>query len=892
LFQSLDLRQFASMLRKRLAWWLALPVVLIVVASWSFSFVLQAGWLRRSLSARLTATFGRPVEVEHFGFTILGGPQFEADSVTVAEDPRFGQEYFLRADRLTARLRLAALLHGRMEFDRLSLSRPSLNLVRSIDGQWNVQTWLPPANAQMPLRVYGPPAEMAAHASQIYIDAGRINFKKASDKLPLALVEVSGSLNLQSGGRWHLDLQAEPMRAAVVLQKSGTLHLRGTVGGTSTRLQPADLRLNWESASLADAARLVRGTDYGLRGMLDADFAAHISRADEGAAASPWQIEGGLRLQGIHRWDLAGHTDNPALNVKLTAVLHPGESRLEMDRWLVEAPHSNLDGVASIDWSHGFNPDVRLLASAIGFPDLVTWSRAFFPSRTEDLDISGSASLEGEFNGWPLRIADLSVSSDGGLVRSNSGGLPPIRLGPVNASWSDSSLILQPVAVRLLSPALNRVPRGGQSDAVSAALFHIDGILGPTHAGDSLKDWAYRATISGQTARLQDVRAVLAAVGRQFAPSWHVEGPASMLLVVAGGLRPRTAFVDGQIDVHNLRLTNSAIDEPILVSAATIEFSPRERRVEIGGMQAFAGRWKGSLHKKSESQNWTFDLSADRLDLEQLGRGLAQNRQGLLYRLLPFGGSAGLSSQTEAAIARISAQGRLHFRELAIGASRLDNLNATADLEHGNLTLRRAQADLYGGRLNGEFRVQLGSELGYNFRGQVDRTDLSALAALTSITNSFGGLGSGEIAFSARGFGRQALLASLAGEGFLHVQNAKIELPDLPSDSADTSFLEIAGNRFRDSTVSFRVENGRIRVDPWLLSGRQKQLEIVGDIDFSRRLDLQLRSLSQPDRFSSASESAAGDDVWVLGGTLDAPQIIREERVSAGNQTAVRTGRR
>ena len=879
------------MLRNRLLWWLALPTLLVAIASWSFSFVLQAGWLRHSLSARLTATFGRPVEVAHFGFTILGGPQFEADSVTVSEDPRFGQEYFLRADRLTARLRLAALFHGRMEFDRLSLSRPSLNLVRSANGEWNVQTWLPPTDAQMPIHVYGPPAELAAHASQIDIDAGRINFKKGAEKLPFALVDVSGSLNLQSTGRWYLDLQAQPMRAAVVLQRSGTLHMQGTVGGTSARLQPADLRLSWESASLADAARLARGTDYGLRGVLDADFAAHISRADEGGMASPWKIQGGLRLRGIHRWDLAGHPDNPAVNVKLTAVLHPGESRLEINHWLVEAPHSNLDGDSHVDWSHGFNPEVRLLASSIGFPDLVTWSRAFFPSRAEDLDMSGTAALEGKFSGWPLRIEDLTVSSAGAFVRSNSGGLPPIRVGPVDAAWNHSSLVLEPVSVRLLSTALSRVPRGTQSDPVSAALFHIDGVLGPIHAGDSLKEWPYRATISGQTARLQDVRAVLAALGRQFAPTWNVEGPASLLLVVSGALRPHTALVHGQLNVHNLRLTNSAIEQPIVVSAASVEFSPGERRVEIGGLQALDGSWKGFLQRKSENENWTFDLSADRLNLEQLGQGLSQSRQGLLYRLLPFGGAAGLAPEAEAAIARIGAQGRLHLDELAIGASRLDNLDATADLEHGNLTLRRAQADLYGGRLSGEFRAQLGTELRYSFRGQVDRTDLSALAAITSIRHGFGGLGSGEIAFSARGLGRQALLASLEGEGFLHVQDAAVELPDLPSDSADTSFQEIAGNRFRNSTVSFRVENRQIRVDPWLLSGREKQLEIVGDIDFSRRLNLQVRSLSQSNRISSASEFAS-DDVWVLGGTLDAPQIIRQERVSAGNQTAVHTGRR
>ena len=102
------------MLGKRFTLWAVLPIACIVVASWSFSLALQGGWLRRSLSAKLTATFGRPVEVARFKFTILGGPRLEADSVTVGEDPRFGDEYFLRADRLMASLRWAALLRGRI----------------------------------------------------------------------------------------------------------------------------------------------------------------------------------------------------------------------------------------------------------------------------------------------------------------------------------------------------------------------------------------------------------------------------------------------------------------------------------------------------------------------------------------------------------------------------------------------------------------------------------------------------------------------------------------------------------------------------------------------------------------------------------------------------------
>ena len=66
----------------------------------------------------------------------------------------------------------------------------------------------------------------------------------------------------------------------------------------------------------------------------------------------------------------------------------------------------------------------------------------------------------------------------------------------------------------------------------------------------------------------------------------------------------------------------------------------------------------------------------------------------------------------------------------------------------------------------------------------------------------------------------------------------------------------------------------------------------MGDIDFTRRLNLQVRSLPRDKRLDLAAEPAAPTDVWIMGGTLDAPQIIREERASAGNQTITRAGRR
>jgi hypothetical protein len=749
------------MLGKRLIRWAAVPIACIVIASWLFSLALQGGWLRRSLSAKLAATFGRPVEVACFKFTILGGPRLEADSVTVGEDPRFGDEYFLRADRLIASLRWAALLRGRLEFDRFSLSRPSLNLVRFADGKWNVETWLPPADRR-PLQEHDyprSPTEIRQHFSRIDIEAGRINFKQGAEKLQFALVDVTGYLNQESAGRWSLDLEAHPMRVAVVLQRSGTLRLRGTIGGTSARLQPADLRLSWEGASVADAARLARGSDLGLRGLLDAEFTARIGRPAPEALTGAWQIDGALRFQGIHRWNLPSRPDNPAVNLKLTAAWRPGGRRLDVQQWLLEAPHSSLNGLAYIDWANASKPEVHVLHSQIGFPDLVNWGRAFLPGISEDLGIDGSVGLEATLAGWPPRIEDLGISSPGATVRNGNSRLAPILIGPVQAFWRRSSLILTPVAVRLSSIESVRARRGVESEVVPQGAFHIEGALGPVHPCDTLRDWPYRLAISGQTLRLQDLQAAVGALGWKFGHNWDAEGPASLQIVSTGLLSPGTSLIHGHLDVHDLRLTNSAINEPILVSTATLEFLPGQRLIKIGGAQALGAQWRGDLEWQAASGAWTFDLSTDLLELEALGRGFAQGRQSLLYRIFPFAGSSGLASQAEAAIAGISAQGRLHIDELVLAPFRLERLEAAAQLEQGGLTLRRAQADLYGGRVSGEFQAQLAPEPKYSFRGQVDRADLSALAAATSLKNVFGALGAGTCSLSPPDFGPHFVLA-------------------------------------------------------------------------------------------------------------------------------------
>ena len=126
----------------------------------------------------------------------------------------------------------------------------------------------------------------------------------------------------------------------------------------------------------------------------------------------------------------------------------------------------------------------------------------------------------------------------------------------------------------------------------------------------------------------------------------------------------------------------------------------------------------------------------------------------------------------------------------------------------------------------------------------------------------------------------------------MHIQDATIDPLNVLSGADDAAVRTAPGGQFRTSSVSFRVEDGHVHVDPLLLSDRQRQLEIIGNVDFGRHLNLQVRSYSRAERPGPVEESTGADDAWIVVGTLEEPQVIREDQVTAGNRTVERAGRR
>jgi hypothetical protein len=231
-----------------------------------------------------------------------------------------------------------------------------------------------------------------------------------------------------------------------------------------------------------------------------------------------------------------------------------------------------------------------------------------------------------------------------------------------------------------------------------------------------------------------------------------------------------------------------------------------------------------------------------------------------------------------------------------LASLRLTSLDAEARLGGGDLALRRAFAEFYGGRVTGDFAVRLSPAPSYAFRGEFDRTNLAALAATTpALEGRFAGVASGDLTLSARGSAKPDLAASLQGEGSWRIRDAVargFDLADLESGAPETRPDSRPDSRAHNEgrlgavTAKFRIASRQIHLEPLLFAGREARYEVVGDVDFSRRLTLAIRPVPGTATALAESDPPAARDSWIVAGTADSPFITRPTSVARGRLPA------
>jgi hypothetical protein len=847
--------------RSWLRWplYIAAFVFLVWFGGVAITFLIHHTRLQQKLTHRLESVFGRHVEVGNYDFSLWTGPTLVAESVTFSEDPRFGHEYFLRAESVAVRLHWQSLFRGRMDLGTVTLERPSLNLVRDAAGNWNVAEWLPritnDSSFAKPTGAASTPVATSAASPQPYVrfdrvlfNDGRINFKRVEEKIPFALTDVTGSVEPDAPGRWHIDLEAIPTRAAVPLQQPGTIHVAAQVGGTSSRFRPANLALTWQEGSVSDLLRLARGYDFGVRG----DFAL---AANAHADADDWQVETTTRFRSIHRWDLSLRPDNPDFNVVAKFMVHPQASGFDIEHATIEAPHSRAEAAAHVSWDlapfasraialatdGSVQPNapttIEITQSQIDLRDLLGWIRAFHPEVPPDTTLSGFAAATATLSAGPARLVAANVRSDGAEL-SGSALRVPAHISPVEFRLDPSTVSLAPVTVSFGSPANSlHIDASSKSNAHDAGGFHV----------------------AGSVEQVRDLVTAASSLGWHISRGWDVAGPARADLRWPSMAWPWRSQPTGTIDFgveaappasassddaqRDATLLAPFLNEPVRGIKAHVDVKPDYRRITLSSADAFGTRWTGTLERHDAVPGWQFALSADHLVTADVDRWLNPRwRQSLLARVLPFLGGAAPSVTPE----DLRAEGRITIDQLTVAPVVTRHVQGDLKLNGRDIDFTNATAQLASGNLAGTLNATLAAVPSYrlkmNFSG-VDLGDLSAVAP--SLANQFDGAATGEITLESRGASRSDLAAALSCDGTARV--TPLQLKNLNLDQTfRQAELRAAPENFHEATAAFTCTDSTIDFSRLTLSNPAERLDATGSVDFSRQLDMTFKSTATP----------------------------------------------
>lgn len=862
--------------RPRRSWirwpiWIAAFLAVVWLAGIAITFLIHHTRLQRKLTNRLESVFGRRVTVGNYDFSLWSGPTLMAESVTFSEDPRFGNEYFLRAESVKVRLHWQSLFRGHMDLGTVTLEQPSLNLVRDAAGDWNLAEWLPrPAGASggedHAIAAKNATSGLAGGHSyirfdRILVDGGRINFKRGDEKIAFAFTDVTGSVEPDSPERWRIDLEAVPTRAAVPLQQAGLIHLAGQVGGTSSRLRPAKFALSWQDASISDVLRLARGYDFGVRG----DFALALNAQTD---QDDWIVETATRLRGLHRWDLSLRGDNPDLNLLAKFTVHPQAAGFDVTGATLEAPHSTAraDGhftfASSVDALgdvHASRAEVKVTESRIDLSDVLAWIRAFHSEVAPDATLAGFASGTAMLVSSPLRVTAAKAQLDGATLSS-----PGLRvwthLSALQFQYDQGAVTLAPATLKF-----GAGPNDGNSLAIEAS------------TGSSAHEFpSYH--LDGSIEQIRDVVAAARALGWNISRGWDLAGPVRCDLRWQTAEWPWQSQPTGTIDwgsdatLRDVR-TSSGVDpadrdatllapflnEPVRRIHAHLDWKPTSRHIAVASADAFGGRWNGMLDAREGTAGWKFALNGDHLATADVDRWLNPRwRQSFLDRMLPF------LNSNDASVAEpedIHAAGHIAIEQLTVAPVVAHHVQGDLRIDGRTVELTSGSAELAAGKVVGDFRAVFRAVPEYRVKLNFAQVDIASLAASSpSLDGQFSGIASGEIAMEAKGANRSDLSAALECQGIAHVGTPVLNKISLEQSFRAVEFREGA-SAYRDSLAEFDCTDGKIDFRKLEFTSPAARVEGSGTVDYSRRVDFRFTQPATPGVAYELTGQLASPDV-------------------------------
>jgi hypothetical protein len=299
---------------KRLRW-AGLWILAVVLAIGLLAPFLKADRYRPRIEAALETALGRHVEIGAVRLNLFTGPGFTLKDVLIDDAPSAGIEPFAHVESLEARVKLTSLLTGHLAFSNLRLVEPSVNLVQTEAGPWNIAPLLNQTPSASPGHKHSVP--------DIEISDGRLNFKFGDTKSIFYVSNADVEIYPNESGDVVIRFSGEPARTDRGGQGFGRLSARGLLRSSANGEDQLNLGLHLERTSISDLMTLFYGRDIGVHGYA-------LANAALSGPLSKLGITGDLSMYDVHRWDLMP-AKGEAWNLNLRGSLDLRAQQLELE---------------------------------------------------------------------------------------------------------------------------------------------------------------------------------------------------------------------------------------------------------------------------------------------------------------------------------------------------------------------------------------------------------------------------------------------------------------------------------------------------------------------------------------------------------------------------------
>lgn len=809
-----------------------------------FLFRPGVGRLKSRIANSIGQAIQRQVEIGSVHLHLLPSPGFDLDEFVVHDDPSFGAEPMLRAQEVTASLRLAALLRARLEVSRLSLTEPSLNLVRNDQGHWNIESILE-HTAQTSVGPTGRGASLVRpQFPYIEADHGRINFKLGSEKKSFALSDADYSFWQDSDSAWGMRLKAAPIRTDFNLTDTGTLRASGTWQRAGhLRETPLQFAVQWEEAQLGQLTKLVSGADRGWRGTVRTTL--NLS-----GEPSDLLIAGDLSVEDFRRYDLAG---GEPLRLATHCDGHYSSVSREFHDILCMTPIG--DGRVTVRGDvHHFRPTpsfvVNVNAESVPLSAVLRAAHRAKRDLPPDLQAEGLLTFGAKFR--------KGEESNQHLVVEGSGSTKEFKL---ESASTKSSLVLGQVPIAFTSQSGPEANVAGKAravhkvDGVTAAGFPR-AVVGPFRLNPTgvmirgiLTSKGYAFASEGDA----DIKRLLLAARAVGIPASSpvADGIAKLDLTVAGewtGFAAPQAMGTAQLRATRIQLRG--LNGPVEINSATIRLQPDRVDVEAITASLADSHWKGSFSLPRGCSRWSqcrisFDLQADEIIPERLRLFGDPTKPSPWYRVLSASSTPQLPLLTQ-----LQASGRLRVARLILPNVTAAHVSSDVDVDSGRLHLSELTADVFGGKHSGTWDVDFTTQPPlYAGNGTFKQVALPQVAAAMHdpwLTGS----GSGAYRVEAHGHTLPELLGSATGSLQFDVRGGELA----------HVILEDSSLKLRRFTGVLALRSGKFEVQHGVLDSVGTSYAVSGNASWSCALD-----------FTLLPDGAPGVTVT---GTLAAPKVV------------------